>query len=57
MGLDFISINDKFNGLAKKEGFEVYNMRVEYWVPRRKTYYIRLYGASRDIYVVMEELI
>ena len=36
MGLDFISINDEFNGLAKKAGFEVYNIQV----PRRKTYYM-----------------
>jgi len=40
MGIVFISINDEFNALAKKAGYEVYNMRVEHWVPRRKTYYM-----------------
>jgi len=40
MGIVFISINDEFNELAKKAGYEVYNMRVEHWVPRRKTYYM-----------------
>ncbi len=40
MGILFISINDEFNKLAKKTGWEVYNMRVEHWVPRRKTYYM-----------------
>lgn len=40
MGILFISINEEFNKLAKKAGYEVYNMSVEHWVPRRKTYYM-----------------
>ena len=40
MGIVFISINEEFNQLAKKAGWEVYNMRVEHWVPRRKTDYM-----------------
>lgn len=40
MPIVFISLNDEFNELAKKDKFEVYNIKVENWITRCSTYYM-----------------